>query len=209
VGGGGYWGYPGENRVFERVYDGVMSEVQQPRSADGEPSGDPQPWLFGPGPGATPRVQELDDDALIGFTVHSQRSRSRMEAQEYAAYAELARRKIAGTSPLSLPRPGKAPYLESRADAHDRAVTWAASEFAPPLRLSPITMKNKVDEAMTLVHDLPRVWQALADGRITGTKARFMVKELTKLDPQLAAEVAARLAAGRRALHTRAATDRG
>jgi len=72
-----YWGYPGENQVIERVYDGVMGEVQQSRSADGEPSGDPQPWLFGPGPGATPQVKELDDDALIGFTVHSQRSRSR------------------------------------------------------------------------------------------------------------------------------------
>jgi hypothetical protein len=140
-----------------------------------------------------PVLADLDDGALIRDAVEWQRVRSFVDARQQASFAELARRRVADATPVLLAREGAHDFEESTDRAHDRVLKWCGDEFAPALRLAPATARQQVEEALTLVDRFPAVWRALLDGRITAYKARSFVRALADLDPEVAADVVAKL----------------
>ena len=140
-----------------------------------------------------PVLADLDDGALIQDAVEWQRVRAFVDARQQASFAELARRRVADASPVLLAREGAHDYEESIDQARDRVLKWCGDEFAPALRLAPVTARQQVEEALTLVDRFPIIWRALVEGRITAYKARSFIRALADLDPEVAAEVVARL----------------
>src|SRR5882762_2797435 len=140
-----------------------------------------------------PPVADLDDDALIGLSRGFEETQAAVAAQQHAVFAELARRRVAAAVPLTIARAGSGEYEEELGQAQDRELAWCAAEFAAELRVSQVTMGQRMAEAIALQDGLPAVWQALAAGRITVSKARVFLKGLAVLDPDTAIAVADKL----------------
>jgi hypothetical protein len=140
-----------------------------------------------------PVLADLDDAALIRDAADWERVRALVDARQQASFAELARRRVADATPVLLAREGAADYEESIDKARDRVLKWCGDEFAPALRLAPVTTRQKVEEALILVDQFPAVWRALAQGQITAYKARSFIRALADLDPDVAAEIVAKL----------------
>jgi hypothetical protein len=140
-----------------------------------------------------PEVADLDEGALVDITLEWQKTRAYIDAQEEAAFAELARRRMADASPLLLRREGPDGYDETLDMMRERVVKWAAEEFASALRWAPRTAHDRVKKAVILHDKFPSVWQALADGDITADKAHSFTKALAELDPEVAADVVAKV----------------
>jgi hypothetical protein len=140
-----------------------------------------------------PDVADLDEGALVDITVEWQKTRACIDAHEEAAFAELTRRRMADAKPLLLPHDGPGGYDETLEMMRERVVKWAAEEFAPALRWAPRTAHDRVGKAVILCDKFPAVWRALADGDITAGKAHSFTKALAELDPEVAAEVIAKV----------------
>jgi hypothetical protein len=140
-----------------------------------------------------PVVAELDDAALVDLTVEYEKTLACINAHQQAAIAELARRRVADAKPFLLPGKGGRSYDETPDMARERMANWCGEEFAPALRLAPVTARDRVDQAVALYDRFPAVWRALADGDITAYKARSFVRPLAELDPDVAADVIAKI----------------
>jgi hypothetical protein len=140
-----------------------------------------------------PIAAELDDRGLNDLAVEYEKTIACINAHQQAVIAEMARRRVADAKPFLLPGKGGRSYDETPEMARERMKDWCGEELAPALRLAPVTARDRVDQAVALYDRFPAVWQALADGDITAYKARSFVRPLAELDPELAAEVIAKV----------------
>lgn len=121
----------------------------------------------------------VDAGELGELIASCQRVMSRARALQASLVAELASR------PELAPRPSAAEY---------RSVTGescAALELTEPLALTSGQAEYLVTESVQLVVDFPLTHAALAEGRIDERRARMIMAELGRQDPDVAAAVEA------------------
>jgi hypothetical protein len=134
-------------------------------------------------------MTEWGEDSLVGATSVWAKARAIGDAQEAAAMALLVRLRVADARAMELTRQDGSTYRMSLAQAQEQAVAFAAAEFAAALNMTQGFAKTKVEEAIALFDDQPKVWESLNRGEIPGFLARMFVDELTCLDQDKAAAV--------------------
>lgn len=129
-------------------------------------------------------VEVWADDDLVEAVARWDAAEAIAGAQKQRMMAEMADRMVAAAEPLEFPRPDGSVRRETSRQATTREIGWCAAEFAPVLRLSQYSTKQRVEESIHMVHDLTPVWAALNRGAFSRIHQRVFRDELACVQDQ-------------------------
>jgi hypothetical protein len=136
-----------------------------------------------------PMTEWDDDDYFVAATAEWEKAQAIAAAQQTAAMALLARRRVARARAMELTRQDGSTYRMSLAQAREQAVAFTAADFAPVLKMTQGFAKTKVEEAIAMYDDRPEVWASLNRGEISAYHARIITEEVACLDSDNATDV--------------------
>lgn len=132
------------------------------------------------------------DDDLVGAVERWEAAEAIAAAQKQRMMAEMAHRMVAEAERLEFPRPDGSVRREALREATNREIGWCAAEFAPVLRLSQYSAKQRVEESIDMLGPLHTVWAALNRGAFTRLHAHIFREELDLVeDPEKVARIIA------------------